>query len=77
MTDNLLQNLEEKFLRLLAELLRLGEEINTIKQENAVLRSEQAQMAIKLQEITALLNSSQSTDSLSYTHDLATFSNTL
>lgn len=57
MTDHFLQKLEEKVMTVLAELKELRSEINRLKKENTRLTAERNNDIKRLQELVALLDS--------------------
>ena len=59
MTENLLQKLEEKVIALLTELEASRNEANALKLENFSLRAEKMNSSKKLQELVALLDTSE------------------
>jgi len=56
MTENLLQNLEDKILLLLTELETLRKNISQIQHENASLKAEKMHSAKKLQGLVSLFD---------------------
>lgn len=60
MTETLLQQVEDKMLRLVAEIGATRTELQQLRQENMSLRAEQANHAGKLQGLISLLDSMDS-----------------
>jgi len=64
MTENLLQQVEEKVMTLLTELDAMRDELNALKYENSTLHSEKVTSTKKLQYLVSLLDAVNATQPL-------------
>lgn len=77
MTENLLQKIEEKVMILVTELEDLRKEMQKVKQENAILKSEKVSYAQKLQGLISLLESIDESSNTVYVNEHSFASNKL